>query len=82
MNDKTLPPILRHKNRDAPSVFTPDGLMREADERYLPRLLLFGERASTNEVPMEGDVQVSVAGVARPNFFLLLFVFAAVIKQA
>ncbi len=30
MNDKSLPPILRHKDPDAPSVFVPGGLLREA----------------------------------------------------
>ena len=30
MNHKPLPPILSHKEHDAPSVFAPDGLLREA----------------------------------------------------
>ncbi len=30
MNNKPVPPILRHKYFDAPSVFEPDGLLREA----------------------------------------------------
>jgi uridine phosphorylase len=46
MNDKPLPPILRHKNHDAPSVFAPDGLLREARrqkglaEAQIPELCL------------------------------------------
>ncbi len=46
MNDKHLPPILRHKNHDVPSVFAPDGLLREARRQkglaqaYVPELCL------------------------------------------
>ena len=49
MNDKPLPPILRHKDHDAPSVFAPDGLLREA-RRLGPRpYFVLVERALRDE---------------------------------
>jgi uridine phosphorylase len=64
VNDRTLPPILRHKNRDAPSVFTPDGLMREARRQkgitrgHVPELCLLDP---------DGDIvrHLTVTGAAR-----------------
>ena len=36
MDDKP-PPILRHKDHEAPSVFAPDGLLREARRQERPQ---------------------------------------------
>jgi uridine phosphorylase len=65
MNDKPLPPILRHKNHDAPSVFSPDWLLREARrqkglaEALIPVLFLLDP---------DGDIvrHLTATGAARP----------------
>lgn len=65
MNDKPVPPILRHKNHEAPSVFAPDGLLREARrqkrlaEAKVPELCLLDP---------DGDIvrHLSATGAAEP----------------
>ncbi len=65
MNDKPVPPILRHKDHDAPSVFSPGGLMREARrqkglaEARVPELCLLDP---------DGDMvrHLSATGAAEP----------------
>ncbi len=65
MNDKPLPPILRHKDYDAPSVFAPDGLLREARRQkglaqaHVPELCLLDP---------DGDIvrHLSAMGAAEP----------------
>ena len=65
MTDKPPPPILRHKNHAAPSVFAPDGLLREARrqkglaEARVPELCLLDP---------DGDIvrHLNATGAARP----------------
>ncbi|MCZ6863354.1 MAG: nucleoside phosphorylase [Alphaproteobacteria bacterium] len=65
MNDKPLPPILRHKDHAAPSVFAPDGLLREARRQkglaqaHVPELCLLDP---------DGDIvrHLMTTGVAQP----------------
>jgi uridine phosphorylase len=65
VNDKPLPPILRHKDYDAPSVFAPDGLLREARRQkglaqaHVPELCLLDP---------DGDIvrHLSAMGAAEP----------------
>ncbi len=65
MNDKPLPPILRHKDYDAPSVFAPDGLLREARRQkglaqaHVPELCLLDP---------DGDIvrHLTTTGAAEP----------------
>jgi uridine phosphorylase len=65
VNDKPLPPILRHLDHDAPSVFAPDGLLREARRQkglaqaQVPELCLLDP---------DGDIvrHLTATGAARP----------------
>jgi len=65
VTDKPPPPILRHKNHAAPSVFAPDGLLREArrqkglSEERVPELCLLDPY---------GDIvrHLNATGAARP----------------
>ncbi len=65
MNDKPLPPILRQKDHEAPSIFAPDGLLREARRQkglaqaHVPELCLLDP---------DGDIvrHLMTTGVARP----------------
>jgi uridine phosphorylase len=65
VDDTPLPPILSHKNHDAPSVFAPDGLLREARrqkglaEAQVPELCLLDP---------DGDIvrHLTATGAARP----------------
>ena len=71
MNDKPIPPILRHKHHDAPSVFAPDGLLREARrqkglaEAQVPELCLLDP---------DGDIvrHLTATGAARVSVPMLL----------